>query len=142
MMAEQKVAIAKSVLGTKDTLLSLIPREDGLLVQTMFFEDEVKDLPKTYNKPKVNEAELAVAKTLIASMDQPFQSENYKDEYQVRLKELISDKIAGKEIVAPKAEGLGNVIDLMEALQASIAKQKASAPAKETKARREKVAIS
>lgn len=62
-----------------------------------------------------------MAKTLVESMDKPFEPEQYKDEYQQRLKALIADKIAGKEIVAAKPEASGNVIDLMEALKASIA---------------------
>ena len=120
MMDEQKIAIAKTVLGTKDTLLALIPREEGMLVQTMFFEEEIKELPKSYNKQAVNDSELSMAKTLISSMDKPFDPAMYKDEYQARLKELISQKIAGKEVVSPASEPRGNVIDLMEALQKSI----------------------
>lgn len=48
----------------------------------------------------------------------------YHDEYQVKLRQLIEDKIAGKEVVATTTEQAGNVIDLMEALQASIAQTK------------------
>ena len=120
MMGEQKIAIAKTVLGTKETLIALIPREDGILAQTMFFEDEIKDLPKSYAKTAVNEAELEMAKNLIGAMDKPFEPSEYKDEYQERLKALIADKIAGNEIVAPAAEAQSNVIDLMEALRASV----------------------
>jgi len=120
MMEQQKIAIAKCVMGTKDTLIALIPREDGMLVQTMFFAEEVKDLPQTYTKAPVNDAELQMAKTLISSMDKPFDPAMYHDEYQARLRELISEKISGKEIVSPAAEPKGNVIDLMEALKASI----------------------
>jgi len=124
MMSEQKIAIAKTVLGTKDTLIALIPREEGLLVQTMFFEEEIKDLPKSYSRQTVNEAELSMAKTLIASMDKPFDPSMYHDEYQARLRELISQKIAGKEVVSPIFEPKSNVIDLMEALQKSIVQNK------------------
>ena len=127
MMEEQKIAIAKTVLGTKETLLALIPRADGLLVQTMFYEDEIKELPKSYAKQAVNEAELSMAKTLIQTMDQPFDPNLYHDEYQERLKDLIAQKIAGKEVVSPTAEPQANVINLMDALQASIEKKKAGA---------------
>lgn len=64
-----------------------------------------------------------MAKQLISSMVKPFAPEEYKDEYQERLRELISAKIAGKEVVAAAPDGQpenGNVIDLMEALKASI----------------------
>jgi len=101
-------------------LLAVIPTDDGILIETMFYADEIKELPKEYSHPEVNEAELAMAKTLINSMDREFQPELYKDEYQERLEALIEQKIAGKEIVAAKQEEQGNVIDLMEALKASI----------------------
>ena len=124
MMDSQKIAIAKTVLGTKETLIALIPREDGMLAQTMFFEDEIKELPKTYKKSEVVEAELEMAKTLIGSMDKPFEPSEYKDEYQERLRGLIADKIAGNEVVTPVSEKQGNVIDLMEALKASVEQAK------------------
>ncbi|MGI6727235.1 MAG: Ku protein [Anaerovoracaceae bacterium] len=124
MMDEQKVAIGKTVMGSKETLLAIIPREDGILIQTMFYEDEIKDLPKSYAKTGPNEVELEMAKTLISSMDKPFDPSQYKDEYQERLSELIEQKIAGKEIVAANPEEKSNVIDLMEALQKSIEQTK------------------
>lgn len=119
LMDEQKIAIAKTVLGTKETLLAIIPREEGILIQLMFYEDEVKLLPQGYKKPEVSEAELTMAKSLISSMDKPFEPENYKDEYQQKLKAMIQDKIDGKEVVAPQ-EKATTVVDLMEALKQSI----------------------
>ena len=47
MSNDNKIAISKTVLGTKETLLALIPREDSILAQTLFYENEIKDLPKT-----------------------------------------------------------------------------------------------
>ncbi|NLY45826.1 MAG: Ku protein [Tissierella sp.] len=124
LMDEKKVAIGKTVLGTKDTLMAIIPREDGMLISTMFYADEVKDLQKQYTQPEVNEQELKMAKLLINSMDTPFDPAAYKDEYQERLRELIETKISGQEIVAPEEEKGGKVIDLMEALKASVDKAK------------------
>lgn len=124
LMQEQKIAIGKTVMGTHETLMAIIPREDGILIATMYFEDEIKSLPKTYNKPEVSQQELSMARTLINSMDTPFDPAAYHDEYQVKLRQLIEDKIAGKEVVAPSSGGTDNVIDLMDALQASIAKAK------------------
>ena len=94
-----KIAVAKTVMGQKEMLLAVIPTDDGILIETMFYADEIKELPKEYSHPAVNEAELAMAKTLINSMNQEFQPELYKDEYQERPKALIEQKIAGKEIV-------------------------------------------
>lgn len=124
LMSEQKIAIGKTVIGTKDTLMAIIPREDGILISTMFYADEIKEMQKQYNKPEVSEQELNMAKTLISSMDTPFEPSKYKDEYQERLRELIEVKISGKEIVASEAEGAAKVIDLMEALKASVEKAK------------------
>ncbi|HWR19179.1 MAG TPA: Ku protein [Clostridia bacterium] len=124
LMEEQKIAIGKTVLGTKDTLMAIIPREDGMLISTMFYADEIKELQKSYNSPQVSEQEMNMAKILINSMDTPFDPEMYKDEYQVKLRALIDTKISGREVVAAKSEGEGKVIDLMEALKASIEKAK------------------
>ena len=124
LMAEQKIAIGKAVMGTKDTLMAIIPREDGILISTMFYADDIRELQKQYTKPKISEAELNMAKTLINSMDTPFDPSQYKDEYQEKLRALIETKISGKEIVAAEPESKGKVIDLMEALKASVEKAK------------------
>ena len=124
LMAEQKIAIGKTVMGTKDTLMAIIPREEGILISTMFFADEVKEIPKQYTKPEVSKQELDMAKLLINSMDTPFDPSKYKDEYQVKLRELIEAKISGREVVAAEPESAGKVIDLMEALKASVEKAK------------------
>jgi DNA end-binding protein Ku len=124
LMSEQKIAIGKTVMGTKDTLMAIIPREDGILISTMFYADDIKALQKQYNKPQVSEAELNMAKILINSMDTPFDSSKYKDEYQDKLRKLVETKIAGKEIVAAEADTPRKVTDLMEALKASVEKAK------------------
>ena len=124
LMAEQKIAIGKTVMGTKDTLMAIIPREEGMLLSTMYYADEVKELQKSYTRPEVSDQELKMAKTLIDSMDTPFEPSKYKDEYQAKLRGLIETKISGKEVVAPQDEGPSKVIDLMEALKVSVANAK------------------
>ncbi len=121
MKDEGKVAIAKTVLGTKEKLLALIPTDEGILVETLFFADEVKATPKELTHPEVSEAELTMAKTLVGAMVQEFQPQAYKDEYQARLWEIINQKIQGKEITIPKESGMATVIDIMEALKQSLA---------------------
>lgn len=124
LMGEQKIAIGKTVMGTKDILMAIIPREEGILISMMHYADEIKELQKQYNKPEVSEQELNMAKTLINSMDTPFDPTQYKDEYQTRLRALIETKISGKEIVAAEPDSTDKVIDLMEALKASVEKAK------------------
>lgn len=117
---EQKVAIGKTVLGAKDTLMALIPRENGLLITTMFYEEDIKELQKNSARPALSEQEMSMAKTLINSMDTPFNPADYRDEYQEKLRALIESKITGQEIVTPAEEGPANIINLMDALKASI----------------------
>ena len=132
LMDSQKVAVGKTVLGSHETLMVIIPRADGLVIQTMFFADEVKEIPKKYQKQEVTAAELKMASALIASMDEPFNPEAYHDEYQAKLRQLIEDKIAKREIAVPKSEAPSNIIDLMEALQKSV-EQTGKTKAKVTK---------
>lgn len=126
LMEEEKVAIGKTVIGTKETLMAIIPREEGIIISTMYYADEIKAFQKSYNTPTVSEQEMNMAKMLINSMDTPFDPSKYNDEYQIKLRELIETKIAGKEIVAAKPEtaDTGKVIDLMEALKASVERAK------------------
>lgn len=121
MIEEGRVAIAKTVLGTKEKLLALLPTDEGILVETLFFADEVKAAPKELAHPEVNEAELTMAKTLVGAMVQEFQPQAYKDEYQARLWEIINQKIQGQEITIPRESGTATVIDIMEALKQSLA---------------------
>ncbi len=91
-MREQKIAIGKTIMGTKDTLMAIIPRENGVLISTMFYQDDIKNLQKSYEIPAPTEQELKMAQVLIDSMDTPFDPAQYKDEYQSKLKELIENK--------------------------------------------------
>lgn len=124
LMSEQKVAVGKTVMGTKSTLMAIIPRHDGVIICTMHYEDEIKTLQKTYAKPEPVPEELAMAKTLINSMDTPFEPSQYSDEYQTKLRELIEAKISGREVVEEKTEPAGKIINLMDALKASVEKAK------------------
>ncbi len=125
MKEEGKIAVAKTVMGTKEKLLALLPTDDGILIETLFFADEVKEVPKELAHPEINEAELTMAKSLIKAMVQPFEPEQYRDEYKAKLWEIINRKIQGKEIVAEPDTVQVNVIDIMEALKQSLAKVKA-----------------
>lgn len=121
MKDENKIAVAKTVMGTKGKLLALIPTDNGILIETLFFADEVKEAPKEAEHTEVNESELQMAKTLVNAMVKEFEPEQYKDEYREKLWEIINGKIQGNEVTAP-TETVNNVIDLMEALKQSISK--------------------
>lgn len=121
MLDEQKVALAKTVIGTKENLIVLYPTKDGIIAKTLFYQDEIVSIPKQLPPITLTDAELMMAKTLITSMTAPFEAEKYKDEYQERLRDAILQKIHGEDIVAADTSAPGNIIDLMEALQKTLA---------------------
>lgn len=120
LLAEDKVAIGRAVFGYSETLLCIIPHEEGLLIETLFFDEEVTELPKSYQKPALTREELTLARRLVDSMSGPFDLSTYHDEYQERLRELIESKLNGRELVRPTPKPPENVVDLMEALRRSV----------------------
>lgn len=133
LLLEKKVAIAKTVMGTNEKLLVLYPLKDGMIVKTLFYNDEIAAVPKQVLRMKLSEQELEMARMLIQNMTQPFDAEAYRDEYQARLRDAIMQKIQGQEIVTADTSGPDNVIDLMEALQKSL-KQAKKGPENKRKA--------
>ena len=127
---ESRIAVGKTVLGTKETLMAITPQEDGLTVQAMFFADEIKAPPKAYAKPKVAAPEIDMARKLVRSMDAPFDLTDYHDEYQAKLRQLLESKISGEEMAAPVKSAQINVSDLMEAFRQSIEQAKPKPAAK------------
>ena len=91
-----------------------------MIVKTLFYHDEIAAVPKQVSKVTLDRNELDMAKMLVDSMTKPFVPEDFKDEYQARLRDAIMKKIQGKEIVTADSSEPGNVIDLMEALQKSL----------------------
>ncbi len=119
MQEEGKAAIAKTILGTKETLIMIRAKDGQMLLNTLFFAEEI-----TVNPAKElavgGENELQMAKAIIESMTGEFCAEEYKDEYRERLQAAIERKITGKEIASPKEKGNGSVSNLMEALTKSL----------------------
>lgn len=120
MEQENKAGIAKAVLGNKETLIAIRAKDGELLLNTLFFDEEVKKNPAEKVKNEVKDSELKMAKSIIEAMTAPFEPEKYHDEYRKRLEEAIEQKIAGKEIVATKEQASNNAASLMDALQASL----------------------
>ncbi|MBE7089145.1 MAG: Ku protein [Clostridiales bacterium] len=124
MEQEGKAALAKTVLGSKETLILIRAKDGQMLLNTLFFYDEVTKNPAKEITDEGTEKELKLAKTIIEGMTESFNPQDYKDEYRAKLKEAIESKIAGKEIVAPKERSEGKIVDLMEALQKSLSLNK------------------
>lgn len=107
MEEEKKAAIAKTVLGTKETLILIRAKDGQMLLSTLFFEEEVTKNPAKKIKAQGSEQELKMAKAIIEGMTGDFNPEEYKDEYRAKIQEVIERKIAGKEIIAPKEKENG-----------------------------------
>ena len=132
MEQEDKAAVAKTVLGTKETLILIRAKGGQMLLNTLFFEEEITANPAKEVKEQCSEVELKMAKALIEGMSGKFNPSDYKDEYRSKVQEAIERKIAGKGIVSPKESGSGKMIDLMEALTKSLELAQKPKPAKRT----------
>lgn len=125
----QLVAIARLVVRNKQQLATVRVREGVLVLETMFFADEIrsiKEIPGVPVKVKATDKELELALGLVGNMTSTFQPEKYHDEYREKLLEIIQRKAAGEEVVVPEvAEKKAEVIDLMAALKESMEKIKA-----------------
>lgn len=142
MEEEGKAAIAKTVLGAKETLILIRAKDGQMLLNTLFFEEEVVKNPAKEITEKPNTAELKMAKAIIEGMSGKFVPSDYKDEYRQKVQEAIERKIAGKQIVAPKDGKTATVSNLMDALTKSLelaqkSKTKKTPPKKTTAKKKE-----
>ena len=120
MEKENKAGIAKAVLGTKETLIMIRAKDGNMLVNTLYYANEVLKAAQIKKlKPIKKEVDLAV--TLINQMTEKFEPEKFKDEYNIKLKKAIKQKIAGNDIVEyVEKEEPSKIINLMEALEKSL----------------------
>jgi DNA end-binding protein Ku len=126
MKRTHRVGIARFVLRTKQYLAAVRPMGHALALSTMLYADEVvsqddlEGLPDAHAKP--GERELKMAEQLIGSLAADFDARKYKDDYREQVLSLLERKAEGEEIVAEPAEELrGKVVNLMDALQKSLA---------------------
>lgn len=136
MAKSQRVALAKFMQRGKESLVLVRPAQDGLMLHTMYFADEVRDFGEIDKGGAiaVRENELKLALQLIEGLStEAFQPDRYHDEYRQRVLALIDQKVEGREVTAAPAEApRAQVIDLMDALKQSLAKS-APRPAGERK---------
>ncbi|MGH9164233.1 MAG: Ku protein [Acidimicrobiales bacterium] len=126
MRDADKVGIAKVVMRTKQYLVALRPLGEALVMSTMNFADEVVPQDDVEGLPgqsgNVSDRELKMAQQLIESLTTTFDPAQYHDTHREQVLELIERKAEGHEIVAPPtAERPTPVVDLMAALEASLA---------------------
>jgi DNA end-binding protein Ku len=134
--ATGRMAIAKIALRDREHLCALHANGKGMLMNTLNWPDEIRStegLKGLEGEVKINPKELEMAKALIESLADSFDPERYKDEYREALMRVVQAKIEGEVIEAPAAPQPAKVMDLMEALRASVeaAKKQRSGRAKE-----------
>jgi len=128
-----KVGIARFVMRTKQYLAAIRPVDGKLMLSTMVYADELNDPAEigelaAIDDIEVNERELAMARQLIESLATEFEPGRFHDTYREQVLDLVERKASGAtEVVAAAAEPVaGKVVDLMAALEASVAAAKQS----------------
>lgn len=125
-----KIAVAKVAFRDREHLCALQPGENMILMNTLHWPDEIRPtegIRGVDGEVKVSDRELTMAKTLVESLSDTFDPERYHDDYKEALMEIVNAKIEGQELVeAPEAEAPTKVMDLMEALRASVEAAKKS----------------
>jgi DNA end-binding protein Ku len=119
-----KAAIGKLALYGREYLVAIQPRENGLVMYTMRHANEVRAMSDIdefkYVPSKIKPDEVKLARQVIGNFETGGDLSQYEDDYQNQLRKMIDDKIAGKEIVAPKEEAPPKVVNLMDALRQSL----------------------
>lgn len=135
----KQCAVGRWISRGKENIVVIRPIDDGLALHQLHFQAEVRAIKDVGLEPvPVADAELKLAEQLIDHLAaKRFDPNEYHDEFQGRVKAAIQRKVAGKEVSlaeAPVASTGGNVIDLMEALRASLDAKSAKAPPQARKA--------
>ena len=124
LVATGKVAVVKMALRQKERLAVIRPQDGVLVVHTMLWPDEVRTATPGFDRDtvKVRDQELQMATTYVEAFDEEFEPSDFHDEYRAALLEVVEAKSAGREVKRPvEVAEESNVVDLMEALRASIA---------------------
>jgi DNA end-binding protein Ku len=124
----ERIALARVTIRTRERLATVRAYDDTLMLETMFWPDEIRstgalDLPEG-EQTKVRAKELQMARSLVESLADRFNPDSYSDAYRTALEELIERKMRGEQRNAQRRKPEPKVIDLMEALQASVAEAK------------------
>lgn len=132
MEEQNKVAIARFVMRSKQYLAALRPKDGVLVMSTMVYADELNDPAALVDGDEVTDAEvsdreLKMATQLVESLTEPFEPEKFEDTHRNEVLDLIDRKAAGEDVVAaPAPVAEDKVVDLMAALEASVRDAKAA----------------
>ncbi len=119
-------AIAKITMHQREQIAMLRPYDKGIVLHTLYYPEEVREVAEFGDQEsvKVLKAEVELAEQFMKQLTAKFDPSQFKDDYQTKVEELIERKAAGAEIEAerPQKKPPAKVIDLMEALKASMAR--------------------
>lgn len=123
MANTQKIGIAQFTLRSKQSLAAVRVFDEVLVLETIYYPDEVRNAQEVPGLPKeidLPDKEMKMAQQLIEQSVTPFDPRKYEDEYRQTVLEMIDKKAAGEEIQEAPQQQPKRVVDLMEALQASL----------------------
>jgi DNA end-binding protein Ku len=126
----QKVAVGQVVINARERVVAIRPYGDGLLVNTLRFEDEIRAADQFFSgigEDAVDEDELAMMGQIVARRTRKLDPGKFVDHYQAALRELIDEKLAGKLPERAPERKPAQVINLMDALRKSLAEEGAQA---------------
>jgi DNA end-binding protein Ku len=123
---DNRVGIAKVSFRDKEHLAALRFKDKAFVLETMYWPDEIREaeFEGVDVEQKVRDQELTMARQLIENLTSPWNPEAYTDAYREGLLKIVEAKIEGKEVEIVAPEPTAKVVDLMEALKASVAAAK------------------
>lgn len=120
-----RVGVAKIAMHNREHIVILRPGKNGVLMHTMYFSHEIRSVDEFRTDTSlVKEKELALAANLVDALAADFEPDKYKDTYRENLLKMIEAKKQGEEVVATPEPQQAKVVDIMEALKASLAAAK------------------
>jgi len=128
-----KLAIARLVLSSRERVVTIGARETGMFVCTLRNPNEVRGTAEYFNGIPVGKPDpemLQLAEALIQQKLTTFDPRNYEDRYEIALMSMIKEKLKGHKPIIAAAPERGNVINLMDALKASLSQSKPPAKSK------------
>jgi DNA end-binding protein Ku len=143
MADDARLALATYVMRGKENLVAIRADDEGLILHTLFFADEVRERPALSPEARRSRPEeMRLARRLIEELASPsFRPERYKDAYRERVLEAARTKAKGKTLeIEPPAERRAPVVNIMDALKASLERRKTSASSRDGRASRAQTA--
>ncbi len=135
MSQDSRVGIAKVSFRDKEHLAALRFKDEAFVLETMYWPDEIRAFESDVNlDTKVRDQELQMARQLIENLTAEWNPEEFHDGYREAMLQIVEAKINGQEIETVAPEPTAKVVDLMEALKASVAAAKKGAEAPAPKA--------